>query len=308
MLVGVEVDKEVVDLVQHLGRARVAAVDLVDDHDGDEPQRQRLGEHEAGLGQRPLGGVDEQHDAVDHAQRALHLAAEVGVAGRVDDVDLDVVAGLCGVADGRVLGHDRDPLLALQVHGVHDPLGDGLVGGERAALLEEGVDEGGLAVVDVGDDGDVAEGGHGAGGSQSAKLARRRDADADAGCVRHENGARATGRLPRRRRGGAVRQRGGDFGAGEAVRRGVCSGRHLHRCHAHHAQPQRRSGAASQGGRRARADDAHTSDRGGPSPPAPAVTGPAAGHLAARLRRRRDGLADGVDPLSNESLRDAADG
>ena len=50
---------------------------------------------------------------------ALDLAAEVGVAGRVDDVELDVA-----VADGGVLGEDRDPLLALEVHRVHHPLGD----------------------------------------------------------------------------------------------------------------------------------------------------------------------------------------
>ena len=52
------------------------------------PMRQRLGEHEAGLGQRPLGGVDQQEHAVHQAETALHLAAEVGVARGVDDVDL----------------------------------------------------------------------------------------------------------------------------------------------------------------------------------------------------------------------------
>ena len=64
--------------------------------------------------------------------------------------------------DGRVLGEDGDAALPLQVVRVHDALGDSLVGAEDAALAEHGVDEGGLAVVDVGDDGDVADGaGHG---------------------------------------------------------------------------------------------------------------------------------------------------
>jgi hypothetical protein len=36
-------------------------------------------------------GVDEQHDAVDHGECPLDLTAEVGVAGRVDDVQGDVV-------------------------------------------------------------------------------------------------------------------------------------------------------------------------------------------------------------------------
>ena len=40
---------------------------------------------------------------------------------------------------------------------VHDPFGDALVVAEGAGLLQEPVDEGRLAVVDVGDDGDIAE-------------------------------------------------------------------------------------------------------------------------------------------------------
>ena len=70
-------------------RARVAAVDLVDDDDDGEAELEALAEDEARLRQRALGGVDEQERAVGHQQRALDLAAEVGVAGGVDDVDLD---------------------------------------------------------------------------------------------------------------------------------------------------------------------------------------------------------------------------
>ena len=119
----------------------------------------RLLEHVAGLRQRALGGVDEQQDRVDHQQAALDLAAEVGVAGRVDDVEPDA-----GVVDGRLLGQDRDALLALEVARIHDPVDDGLVGAERAGLAEHRVDERGLAVVDVGDDGDVAQVGADRGG------------------------------------------------------------------------------------------------------------------------------------------------
>ncbi len=48
-------------------------------------------------GMRPLGGVHQQQGAVGHLQDALDLAAEVGVAGRVDDVDLGVAerSGRC---------------------------------------------------------------------------------------------------------------------------------------------------------------------------------------------------------------------
>jgi hypothetical protein len=74
------------------------------------------------------------------------------VPGRVDDVELDAA-----VLDRGVLGEDRDPLLLLQVHRVHHPLGHVLAFAEGAGLPEHGVDERRLAVVDVGDDGAVAQ-------------------------------------------------------------------------------------------------------------------------------------------------------
>jgi hypothetical protein len=60
-------------------------------------------------------------------------------------------------ADRAVLGQDRDPALALEVVAVHHALADVLVLGEGPRLHEQLVDERRLAVVDVGDDGDVAQ-------------------------------------------------------------------------------------------------------------------------------------------------------
>ena len=152
MLVGVEVEEQLVDLVDHLRHTGVGAVDLVDDEDHREAGLERLAQHEPGLGQRPLGRVDEQQHAVDHRQAALDLAAEVGVAGRVDDVELRLA-----VVQRGVLGEDRDALLALEIHRVHHARGDLLAFAEGAGLPEHRVHERRLAVVDVGDDRDVAD-------------------------------------------------------------------------------------------------------------------------------------------------------
>ena len=152
-LVGVEIDEQVIDLVDDLLRAGVGAIDLVDDEDGREVRFERFREHVAGLRQRSFGGVDEQNDTVDHLERALNLTAEVGVARRVYDVDLRVL-----VVDGGVLGEDGDAALFFEVVRIHYAIGHGFVGAEGAGLAEHGVDEGGLAVVDVRDDGDVANG------------------------------------------------------------------------------------------------------------------------------------------------------
>ena len=52
---------------------------------------QRAAQHEARLRHGAFGGVHEQDNAVDHFEHALDLAAEVGVARRIDDVDLDTL-------------------------------------------------------------------------------------------------------------------------------------------------------------------------------------------------------------------------
>ena len=103
-------------------------------------------------GMTPFGRVDQQHHAVDHRQDALHLAAEIGMAGRVDDVDARAVP-----FDRGAFGQDGDAALALLVVGVHGALVHVLVLAHRAGLLEQLVDQRGLAMVDMGDDGDVAD-------------------------------------------------------------------------------------------------------------------------------------------------------
>ncbi len=133
-------------------RPGALAVDLVHHDDGLEAEGERLARDESRLRHRALDRVHQQHHAVDHREHALDLAAEIRVAGRVHDVDVHAL-----VVHRRVLGEDGDAALLLDVAGVHDALDDVLVRGEGAGLLQELVDQRGLAVVDVGDDGDVAK-------------------------------------------------------------------------------------------------------------------------------------------------------
>ena len=138
--------------VEHLPRPGVLPVDLVDHDDRLQADLERFLQDVLRLGHRPLDRVDQQQRAVGHVQDALDLAREVGVSRRVDDVDLDPA-----VYHGRVLRQDRDALLPLEVVRVEDQLADLLVGAEKPALLEHPVDQRRLAVVDVGDDRDVAD-------------------------------------------------------------------------------------------------------------------------------------------------------
>ena len=178
-----EVDEEVIYLVEHFRGPRILAVDLVDDDDGGQAVLKGLSQDETSLWQGALGGVDKQQHAINHRQRALDLPAEIGVAGRVDDVN-DAIA----MPDGRVLGHDGDAALALEIDVVECAFLHALVRPEDPGLVEHGVDEGRLAVIDVRDDGDVASQcvgdlrlgsrGHGVSGSRESVIR-------SVGAVRH---------------------------------------------------------------------------------------------------------------------------
>ena len=155
-----ETVEQIERLVQHPVRARARAVDLVDHHDRLEAHLERLLGDEARLRHRAVHRIDQQQHRIDHRQHALDFAAEVGMSGRVDDIDAVVAPG-----DRRVLGQNRDAAFLFLVVGIHHALGEHGAFAERAGLLEQTIDEGGLAMVDVGDNGDVAEffDGHGDG-------------------------------------------------------------------------------------------------------------------------------------------------
>ena len=87
LIVGSEVDEQVVDGVEHLGRAGIGPVDLVDDEHAQAGAPRAPCAARSGSGAGALAGVHEQEHAVDHREGTLHLAAEVGVPRRVDDVD-----------------------------------------------------------------------------------------------------------------------------------------------------------------------------------------------------------------------------
>ena len=102
--------------------------------------------------------VHQQHHAVHHAEHALHFAAKIGVPRGIDDVDVVAV-----VFNGGVFGENGDAALFFQVVAVHHALFYLLVGAESARLAQKLVHQRGFAVVDVGDDGDVANVFHGDG-------------------------------------------------------------------------------------------------------------------------------------------------
>ena len=129
VLRGIEIDKQVVDFVEHFLRACVRTVDLVDHNDRWQFGFERLTKDVTRLGKRALTCVDEQQNAVHQPEGALHLTSKIAVAGRIDDVDADAF-----VRNRGVLGQDGNSALALEFVRVHDALNHLLVRFEDTAL------------------------------------------------------------------------------------------------------------------------------------------------------------------------------
>ena len=149
---GTQIHQQVQHLIDDFLDAGIGTVDLVDGHHQAQVLLQSLLQHETGLGHATLGSIHQQQNAVDHLQHALDLAAEVGMARSIDDVDLDTLVGA-----GAVLGQNGDAALTLNIAAVHDALSHDLIVAERAALTQHCVHQGGLAVVNVSDNGNVAQ-------------------------------------------------------------------------------------------------------------------------------------------------------
>ena len=139
--------EEVEGLVEHVVRARSRLVDLVNDDKHLVAHGKRLFEHEARLRFRALRRIHKQQHGVHHAEHTLHLAAKVGVARSVDDVDLDAIP-----CERRILcknGNATFTLLSVAVQ-------------KRIVSLdvrrfEHRIHKRGLAVVDVSDNRNVAQ-------------------------------------------------------------------------------------------------------------------------------------------------------
>src|SRR5207244_140732 len=95
---------------------------------------------------------------VRHLQHALNLAAEIGVAGRIDDVHLGARQD-----EGDILGQDGDAAFALKVIRVENeavlPASEPvqLFFAKQSRLAHHHVDQRGFAVVNVGNNRNIAK-------------------------------------------------------------------------------------------------------------------------------------------------------
>jgi hypothetical protein len=73
------------------------------------------------------------------------------MARRIHNIDMDPF-----IIDGAVLGEYSDATLTLDIVGIHHPVGNVLVCSKRASLMKQFVHQSCLAMIDMGDNGDIA--------------------------------------------------------------------------------------------------------------------------------------------------------
>ncbi len=146
----------VLDLLRHplgLGRGQV---DLVQDRDDLVVGLDRV----IGVGQRlrldALAGIDHQQRALAGGERAADLVGEVDMARRVHQVQHVGLAVLRRVVEPHGLRLDGDAALALDVHRIEHLVVE-LALAHRAAAHQQAIGQRALAVVDMGDDREIAD-------------------------------------------------------------------------------------------------------------------------------------------------------
>ena len=122
-----------------------------------------------------LRGVDHQQRAFAGGERTVDLVGEIDVAGRVDEIEHVILAVAGAVIEPHRLRLDGDAALALDIHRI-EHLFDHFARFERAGELDQPVGERRFAVVDMGDDreiADICDGYRAHGGADNIRVRKR---------------------------------------------------------------------------------------------------------------------------------------
>jgi hypothetical protein len=131
-------------------------IDLVEDRHDLQPRIDRLIDIGQGLGLDALAGVDHQQGAFAGGQAAADFIAEIDMARCVHQIEDIVLAVGRLVVQPHGLGLDGDAALALDIHRIEHLVLHFAVG-QPARKLDQAVGQGGFAMVDMGDDGEIPD-------------------------------------------------------------------------------------------------------------------------------------------------------
>ena len=142
------------ELLEHGGEVGVVAIEVVDENHAWQPVLAGKPPRLLGADLHAGGRVDHDDRAIDHPHGGDHVAAEIGIAGGVDDVDF-------GAAPFDGSDGEADRVVALDLVGVEVEdgvaVGDGAEPGDHLRVEEKRLGEGRLARAAVPEETDVAD-------------------------------------------------------------------------------------------------------------------------------------------------------
>ena len=144
--------EQIKSMIHHPIRSSAGSVYLVDYHDRMQAERQCLARYKAGLRHRPFHRIYQQQHTVHHRQYAFDFAAKIGVSRCVNNIDMHAF-----VLNRTILCQNGNAALFFQIIIIHYALGNMLVRSKSGGLSQQLIHEGGFAVVNVGDNGDVTD-------------------------------------------------------------------------------------------------------------------------------------------------------
>ena len=151
VIISIQLHKELQDLIVNIINALVWAVNLVDNNDRLQLLLKSLSQNVLGLRHRTLKGIYQQQNTINHVQYTLNLAAEISMARGINNIYLGAL-----IHDSSILGKNSNTALTLQIARVHNALCYLLVGAENMALLQHSINQGSLAMVDMGNNSNIS--------------------------------------------------------------------------------------------------------------------------------------------------------
>ena len=139
---------------------RLRQIHLVQDRNDLHPKIERGVTIGNRLSLHPLRGVDHEQRPLAGRQRTAHLIRKIDMPWGVDQIERINLTIPSLVAQGGRLGLDRNAALFFKIHRIEDLLLHFPVT-QTAAALNQPIGKRGLAVINVGDDGEVANPLHG---------------------------------------------------------------------------------------------------------------------------------------------------
>jgi len=130
--------------------AGVLAVNFINNQNYGQLFSQCFLQYETRLRQRPFAGIHQQNSAINHIETAFHLAAEIGVARRIDNIYFDTV-----IFYRRIFCRDGDAAFFFQIKRIHNAIFYSLIDAKNTRLFQHGIEQSGLAMVNVGNNSNI---------------------------------------------------------------------------------------------------------------------------------------------------------